>query len=58
MGICYKALNEQNKANVSFGIAEKLLANSGELERLNQDRNVEIVYKTDKVHKGILQFRF
>lgn len=57
MGLCYKALNEHNKANVSFGIAEKLLENSGELERFNQDRNTEIVYKNDKVDKGIIKFR-
>ncbi|KAJ8922977.1 hypothetical protein NQ315_001525 [Exocentrus adspersus] len=44
MGVCYKAVNEENRSNVSFALAEKLLGsklNKAELERARQGVYVE-----------------
>lgn len=56
MAICYKVLDEENKANVSFSIAEKLLGNSKRLEDLNKDRRASFVCKKSKETKGIIFF--
>ncbi|KAJ8956664.1 hypothetical protein NQ318_014018 [Aromia moschata] len=38
MGVCYKALNEENRASVSFALAEKLLANKMRIDELERDK--------------------
>ncbi|XP_030751976.1 SET and MYND domain-containing protein 4-like [Sitophilus oryzae] len=39
MGICYRAMNDENKAKVSYDLAEKLLGNDKEkIRQLNEDR--------------------
>ncbi|KAJ8934002.1 hypothetical protein NQ314_013637 [Rhamnusium bicolor] len=43
MGICYKALNEENRANVSFGLAEKLFASKLKIEDLGRDKMAKFV---------------
>lgn len=54
MAICYKALGEEQKANISFNISEKLLGNdSKKLKALNRDRKTVIIYNKDEVTKGI-----
>lgn len=53
MAVCYKALNESNKANVSFAIAEKLLANSSKLEEISRDKKAIIDCTKDETVKGI-----
>lgn len=54
MGICYKALNEDKKANVAFNIAEKMIGNCKKLEDLTKYRTAVIVSKKDKLNKGII----
>lgn len=56
MAVCYKALNEPNKANVSFGIAEKLLVNSNKLAEINRDKEAVIDCEKDEIIKGISCF--
>lgn len=53
MGICYKATNEENKANVSFSIAEKLLGNNPNLEYLKKYKESVNVRKNIQTAKGI-----
>lgn len=56
MGICYKAMGEENRANVSFGLARKLLEdNPKKIAVLDED--MKKVYtqaqKSDKRSKNL-----
>lgn len=52
MAVCYKALNEQKKANVSFNIAEQLLGSGNKLEDFKKDRDSVINVKRRKPTNG------
>ncbi|XP_018566121.1 SET and MYND domain-containing protein 4-like isoform X2 [Anoplophora glabripennis] len=43
MAVCYKALNEENRANVAFALAEKLLGSKLNKEELERDRTASYV---------------
>lgn len=43
MAVCYKALNEENRANVAFALAEKLLGSKMNKEQLEKDRTASYV---------------
>lgn len=58
MAVCYRALNEENKAKVSFGIAETFLGQD-QIDNLNKDKKTVFTYGTkDKLIKGIISFLF
>lgn len=43
MAVCYKALNEENRASVAFDLAEKLLGGKMNKEELERDRTASYV---------------
>lgn len=58
MAICYKALNEQNKADVAFSLAEKLLIDNNIKQQLQQDKTKTYTTKKNEHKQGIYSVIF
>lgn len=53
MAICYKAIGDENKSKVSYGLAQKLLENNPkQLEALHEDMKKSYVENNKESRKG------